>query len=392
MGNCVWNLSEANHKECSTDFQITSKDVPGTPTGWSVTKRTLKRGTSAGVELVEIDNGRMKLYVIPSRGMGLWRAEMDGERLGWNSPVCGPVHPNYVSLMEPTGVGWLDGFDELMVRCGLESNGSAVFDPQGKLIYPLHGRIANKPAHSLQLSVDASIGTITLLGVVDEIRFHYQKLRLTTKFVTTFGGTNVRWCDSVVNLSGLPSSMQMIYHINIGEPLLAPGAQFFAPLNSVSPHDYYPDGPGINNFHTYPALGPTPMQQSFFLELLADPTGATEVLLKHPEGERGLSVRFNKNILPWLTLWRNNTHKEDGYVTSIEPGTNFPNPRPFEEERGRIVRLAPSSEWRAEVTMEWLTGHSAISMAENRIAELQAGKSPEIHDQPLANYSAKASV
>ena len=48
--------------------------------------------------------------------------------LGWKSPVHGPVHPNFVPLNEPSGLGWLDGFDELFVRCGLESNGAPDFD------------------------------------------------------------------------------------------------------------------------------------------------------------------------------------------------------------------------------------------------------------------------
>lgn len=391
MDSRIWDLPGTNPGASSTDFTLTSQDAPGTPTGWSVSKRTLTAGVSAGVELVEIDNGRMKLYVIPTRGMGIWRAEMNGERLGWNSPVRGPVHPNHVSLMEPSGVGWLDGFDELMVRCGLESNGSAVFDDQGRLVYPLHGRIANKPAHSLQVSIDAAAGTITLQGIVDEIRFHYQKLRLTTMITTSFGGTTVGWRDQVTNLSGSPATMQMIYHINVGVPLLSRGARLVAPVKSVSPHDYYNQTAG-DDYHTYPAKAPTPSQRSYFLDLLADPLGATQVLLMHPENERGLAIRFNKQELPWLTQWQNNVPEQDGYVTSIEPGTNFPNPRPFEEQQGRVVRLAPGSAWQAEVALDWLTDLTAISAAKARIAELQGTMTPEIHGKPIPGWSAKANV
>ncbi|NOY28743.1 MAG: DUF4432 family protein [Planctomycetes bacterium] len=104
---------------------------------------------SDGVQVIEVDTGRMRLSILPTRGMGIWRAELpDGERLGWKSPVHGPVHPKFVPLTDPSGLGWLDGFDELVVRCGLESNGGPAFDEEnGRLVYPLHGRIANRPAH-----------------------------------------------------------------------------------------------------------------------------------------------------------------------------------------------------------------------------------------------------
>ena len=34
--------------------------------------------------------------------------------------------------MDPGGLGWLEGFDELFVRCGLDSNGPPLFDAQGR--------------------------------------------------------------------------------------------------------------------------------------------------------------------------------------------------------------------------------------------------------------------
>jgi len=56
--------------------------------------------------------------------MGLWRGEYQGNAIGWNSPIQGPVNPAFVRAGERGGLGWLGGFDECIVRCGLESNGS----------------------------------------------------------------------------------------------------------------------------------------------------------------------------------------------------------------------------------------------------------------------------
>ncbi|MCH8918796.1 MAG: DUF4432 family protein, partial [Proteobacteria bacterium] len=106
------------------------------------------------------------------------------------------------AFAEPSGLGWLDGFDELLVRCGLESNGAPEFQENGRLQFPLHGRIGNKPAHKVELTIDGDSGEITLVGVVEEIRFHFLKLRMTTTIKTKLGEPGLRISDTIENLSG----------------------------------------------------------------------------------------------------------------------------------------------------------------------------------------------
>ena len=68
----------------------------------------------------------------------------------------GPVHPGLVNLAAGGGLGWLDGFDELMARCGLENNG-APFEVRSvgadgaetRVAFGLPGRIANRSWETL---------------------------------------------------------------------------------------------------------------------------------------------------------------------------------------------------------------------------------------------------
>src|SRR5579872_2366860 len=151
---------------------------------WSVDKYTLHGGVSEGVDVVELNNGRLMVSILPTRGMGLWRGTCDGLALGWKSPVAFPVNPAFVNLAERDGLGWLAGFNEWLCRCGLESNG-----PPGK-DGTLHGRIANLPAHFVEVSIDtAGPGTISVSGVVDETMMIGAGLRLKST-VTTVAGSN----------------------------------------------------------------------------------------------------------------------------------------------------------------------------------------------------------
>jgi hypothetical protein len=187
--------------------------------------------------LVELVAGETKVLVLPDRGLGIWKIMAGGVELGWQSPVHGPVNPRFVPLSEPSGLGWLDGFDELVARCGLVSNGAPDFDASGRLLHGLHGRIANLPAHHLDVTLDEAAGTITLTGAVDETRFLFQSLRMTTSLTLHADRHRVSWTDSVKNISDRPTTIQMLYHVNFGPPLLGAGAEVVAPVDEIVPRD-----------------------------------------------------------------------------------------------------------------------------------------------------------
>ncbi len=251
-----WTLLTPDAGGPESEFVVSANEVPGTPRSWRVTKRTLRTGFSQGVEIVEIDNGLLKTVIVPTRGMGLWRASTKGRELGWQSPVRGPVHPTFVPIAEPSGLGWLSGFDELMCRCGLESNGAPDFDDQGRLLLSLHGRIANCPAHQLDLVVDDVAGTISLCGIVEETRFHFQKLRLRATYTTQFSTSRIDWHDEVENFGGSNAKMQMLYHTNIGLPQLDASSTLLAPIDWVAPGNSDTVAMGIADWDRYAARRP----------------------------------------------------------------------------------------------------------------------------------------
>jgi hypothetical protein len=340
------------------------------------------------VSVVEIDNGEMTIDVIPTRGMGIWRVRSGDRTLGWQAPARQPVHPSFVPLMEPAGFGWLDGFNELMCRCGLESNGPPEFDDAGRLLRPLHGRIANTPAHRVELDVDEDAGQITLRGVVDESRFHFQSLRLTTSITTSFGSSEFSWSDEVENIGGRETTMQMLYHFNVGQPLLKPGARIHAPIATVAPLTKVAAAEGIDTWNIMPPPRPGSAEQVYVAQLAADDAGSTRVLVSGLSDDEAVRLRFNTTALPCFTLWRNTPDESDGYVVGLEPGTNFPNPRSFEAKHGRVVALKPREKWRAEVTMTWLMDTRQVADEERAIRMIQEKQPPQVSPQPREDWSA----
>lgn len=382
-----WTLLDHSQNTPPEDRIIRPADVGGSLGGYSVVQRNLKSGLSEGVTSIRVDNGAFAFDVLPTRGMGIWKAWLGDDEIGWKSPVRGPVHPMFVPVAEPSGIGWLDGFDELLVRCGLESNGAPEFDVHGRVRFPLHGRIANRPAHRVEVSVDSDSGEITVVGEVEETRFHFLKLRMTSSISTRVGELGFRLRDEIVNLSQAPASIQMLYHINFGQPLLDAGSKVVAPTKAVIPRNARAVE-GIREWDSYAAEQPGFAEQVYFLQLLADSKDMTEVLLKNAHATRGVSLRFNIQQLPYFTIWKNTTAAEDGYVTGLEPGTNLPNPRSFEEQHGRVVKLPPRGSTTLDLQFAVHPTDHTVAAAETAIRELQRGTSPKVFDQPQPTWCA----
>jgi len=386
MATKTWTLTDVDQDVFADGITISPSDVGGTATGYSVTKRTLRGGLRDGVDVIEVDNGEFRFTIVPTRGMGIWRASLGGLRLQWKSPAKGPVHPAFVRLSEAGGLGWLDGFDEMLARCGLESNGAPEFNDDGAVRHGLHGKIANLPAHKVEVTVDGDSGQISVTGVVNETRLFFNKLELRTTYTTRLGQPGFTLADTVTNVSAETSELELLYHVNFGVPLLNPGSRAVLPVAKMAPRD----AEGVGNLAEWDTYGPeTPgsTEAVFYFDLAADADGQTRAVLRNAVGAQGVSLLFNKNQLPCFTLWKNRQAAVDGYVTGLEPALNFPNTKSFEKEKGRVVTLGPSESRTIELTLEGHPDAESVAAAEQAVAKLQEGVTPEILDQPDPEWS-----
>jgi len=365
---------------------ISPIQVGGAASGYSVVKRVLRGGPRDGVEAIEVNNGRFQFVVLPTRGMGIWRARLGRLELGWKSPAKGPVHPSLVPLAEASGLGWLNGFDELLCRCGLESNGAPVFNPNGTVRWPLHGKIANTPAHKVEVTVDGDSGRISITGVVDETRLFFNKLRLTSTITTQVGQPGFTITDKITNLSAERGELQLLYHINFGVPLVGPGAKVVLPLAKLAPRDAVA-ARDIGHWDTYDPESPGVPEAVFFCNLAADAEGRTQAMLHNAGADQGVCLKFTKKQFPCFTLWKNRQAAIDGYVTGLEPAINYPNARSFEEEKGRVTKLEPGESRTYEVTLEALPDAESVAGAKQTVAAFQAGTKPEILAKPNPDWS-----
>jgi len=361
---------------------------------WRIEKRRLYGGLSDGVDLIMVDNGQLSFMIVPTRGMGIWKGEYQGIFLGWESPVKDLVHPRHINLEDRGGLGWLDGFNEMIVRCGLGNFGApgidVITDNMGRkkeIMLTLHGKIANVPASTVKVKVDPkSPFKLEINGIVYERSMFGSNFRLITSTTTTLGSNSLTISDAVENLRGVPDEMQLLYHCNYGFPFLEKGAHLVAPIKKVAPRDPIA-AEGIEEFDLYGPPQSGFVEQVYFMNLLANEEGNTMVVLTNRNEDKAVSLSYSVKELPCFTLWKNTSSREDGYVTGLEPGTSFPNVKSFERKQGRVILLKPGEKYRAEITMSIHLGKDSVQRALDHVEKIRRGISPKVFRKPIGEFS-----
>jgi len=381
-----WTVVDAERGTYLPTLELGPADSVGSHVlGLRCSKRSLRGGLGDSLDVIEISNGPMRVAVLPGRGMGIWKAWYGDVELGWRSPIRGPVHPKHVNLHEGGGIGWLAGFDEFICRCGLESNGAPEWDEHGRLKYSLHGKIANTPAHLVDVTSDGDSGEMAVRGVVDETRLFGRKLRLTSTVRVHSGAAGFSIHDEVTNLSSQPTDFELLYHINFGVPALTPGARFVAPVIEMAPRDPH-SATDTGRWNTYGEPEPGLDEYVHYFKMAADEDGLTATLLRLAD-DRGIVLRYNTQQLPCFTLWKCQQPASDGYVTGLEPGTNYPNVRSYEEQQNRTAKLAPGASHGITLDFEIISTADRMATVEAEISDLTGGKPPRIFDKPQAGWS-----
>ncbi|WES68994.1 aldose 1-epimerase family protein [Superficieibacter sp. HKU1] len=379
----TWVLTGAENGTEQGNWQISSDKLNIKDSHFSIEQKVLHGGKQEGSKVLTISSkDGLTIALSPTRGMNLLHVEGFGVRMGWDSPVKEVVNPAFINLESRNGLGWLEGFNEMMVRCGYEWTGHPVAaDGQ---IYTLHGKVGNTPASQVEVEVsDTAPYEIRVRGLVKESTFKKADLQTMTELRYIPGSNSFSLHDVLTNHADYPHDYQIIYHSNFGKPILEEGARFLAPMESISPFNDYAKG-GLKAWQTY--LGPTKGfdEMVFNIKPLSDTNHRTLAAVVNKAGDKGASIQFDTRQLPVLTLWKNTDTEKQGYVTGIEPGTSYAYPVTIEREQKRVKQLQPGESTQFDLTYTLLHSSSQVSETEKAIKAIQGQTTLKTDETPIA--------
>jgi len=329
-------------------------------------------GHARGVRSVVVRTGTgLSFAVVPDRGLDVGFAEFRGVGLCWLPPkgLAGPWH--YEGDLDPTA--WLRvGLGGLFNTAGLVSIGvpqeidtsSFGFTQRLTARYGTHDRIAVTPASRFAYDErwEGERCVLTVEGVVRQDIAYGENLSLTRRYETELGASSVRLVDLVANEGFFETPHQLLYHFNLGYPLVDEGAELVASAVEEPETLGYATAGGREpeDWRTVTAPQPGFTFGGYVVSLKRDTAGRSAVALVNRRLRDGIGfyVRWDAAALPAYLAWR--MMREGLYAIGIEPATNpFGNPAELVEQ-GYPVMLAPGESRRYELEFGILDGGEAI--------------------------------
>ena len=325
----------------------------------------LLEGKGNGMRCVDLWTGSgFQFTVVLERAMDISQAFYNGKSLCWRS-ATGDVHPHF---FEPEEMGWLRSFfGGLLTTCGLTYLGAPCEDEGEKL--GLHGRISHIPAEKVKVGEEWKDGEYLLFieGQMRESTVFGENILLKRKIWTKMGEKRFWIEDKVENQGYRESPFMILYHFNIGFPIVSEGSRLISPTMKVEPRDEEAEK-GKEEYAKMSAPIPEFKEKVYYHEMKADEKGFVKCALVNDnlEGEAlGVYVIYKKDQLPNFIEWK--MMGEGDYVVGMEPANCKVEGRAKEKQRGTLSTLKPGEIREFSLEVGVLEGKSSIEEFEKKI-------------------------
>lgn len=313
----------------------------------------LDDGPEVGVRAVDVRvAGGLHALVLIDRGLDIGPAWVGGFPISWQSPT-GIVHPAYYN-----DDVWLRSFyGGLMFTAGLQNVGPAL--RQGTEIHGLHGRLSNLPAHDVRVDVaeDERGLAVVVSGRVRETSVYGPDLVLHRRIRFAVGEPLIEVSDEVENAGFQACPVFILYHVNLGYPVVDATSRWVGPAATVVGFDDTSRAVESDYNRFAPPSRDFPVQA--FEHLLQEnaPRHVVAAVVNEaygPSGGIGVSITFDRESLPRLWHWR--MLREGTYLTGIEPSNCGIGGRLMELEAGPITVLEPGERRRFGIAIRAALG------------------------------------
>lgn len=307
---------------------------------YGVEEHRLTGGKGDGMRLFQIKNGKgLEFTVSADRCADISRLCFKGVNMGYFSP-CGYVAPAYYDDKQ---AGFLKSFTAgFLTTCGLTAVGSPCED-EGEAL-PLHGTISNTPAE--QVSWEQDEKEIRLRALVRDEGIFSHKLVLDRRIICSLVENRLSVCDTIRNRGDVECPAMILYHMNMGYPLLSEKAKLYIPSVKVLPRNERA-AEGLDSWQCLLPPKPRFEEQCYFHSFEKEGLAA----IYNPDIGLGLAIRFDADKLNYFTEWKMMGIRD--YVLGLEPGNCHPDGRDKLRREGRLKLLAPGEavSYQVDITM-----------------------------------------
>ena len=323
-------------------------------------------GKAKGVKAFDINNGTgLEFTVLADRCLDIGKLSFKGTNYSYLSKT-GIVAPAY--YYENDQSFFKNFYAGFLTTCGLRNVGRS--SSNNHEFFGIHGLISNTPGEEVCASTvwNGNIPVMTLSGQMREARFFGENIQLKRTISCPFGENRILISDCVENLGFKREHLMLLYHFNIGYPLLDENAILLSPSRNVEPRD----SEASKGLHNYQQMQPPTngyAEQVFYHNLKTDKGGKTCVALVNHRLELGIAIFFNKKQLFNFTQWKQMGEGE--YVLGIEPCNCFTGGHMDPRNKERTEYIEPGESRFFDIEVKIITNSYDIKVIETQIKSFE---------------------
>lgn len=261
----------------------------------SLRRYTITEGGGKGLDVIDCDNGKLRFLLNVSKACDMMQLYYKGQNMSFISKN------GFMQREIPFAKRFEGG---MLYTCGLDSAG----ERDG---FEEHGTVHNIPAEILRAECNEQ--EIVVEAVIRDTEICGKNLVLRRKITTPIGGATVSVCDTLTNESYRDENYCLLYHVNIGYPMLDEGAKIVTDSDVCLPRTPWAE----KNIDTaYQITPPVPNMEETCYYLA--PKSSAVSLINEKLG-RTFTVSYSGDTLPNFLEWKNMTSGD--YALGLEPCT-----------------------------------------------------------------------
>lgn len=255
----------------------------------------MSEGRECGLKVLDCDNGKLRFLLNESKALDVMQLYHAGQNVSF-------VSKNGFSMR---GTSFSDRFEGgMLYTCGLDSVG----DREG---YELHGTLHHIPARILRaecgergIAVEAEVADTALFG---------KNLCLKREIFSAIGSETLEITDTLENRGYTDAEYCLLYHVNVGYPLLDDGARVEGAAQKITPRTLWAEKhAGVREEISVPVAGQEEM--CYFLQF-----EKPKISLVNEKIGKAFVLEWSKDTLPHFVQWKSMASGD--YALGIEPCT-----------------------------------------------------------------------
>lgn len=259
----------------------------------SLRRYTLSEGKEKGVEVIDCDNGSIRFLLNVSKGLDVMQLYHKGQNMSF-------VSKNGFSAGNTPFSNRFEG--GMLYTCGLDSVG-------GRDGFETHGTYHTTPAQVIRAQCDED--GIVVEALIRNTALFGPNLVMHRTIATAIGSDSVEIEDKLTNLGYKDEQYCILYHTNVGYPMLDEGVTIRLSEKDCCPRNNWAEQNKTTRL-SMEAPADDNEETCYFLTL-----NEPEVSVINPKINKSFTLRYSGETLPYFIEWKSMVSGD--YALGLEP-------------------------------------------------------------------------